>query len=1176
MKNRSSYMKWSLACAAVIGMQSATAQEYSFIQHKPTGAKLTSCSMTDDLAVRTVAGSDNTECTHWERVSTGDFFFIKSRETQQHVRPADSTNGSFIEFVPSSWTGNWTQWSYEDRGDGFGHIINRATGKQIFLAGEGEAIGQQPTSWRGDYTRWAFNPVPPIVHPNGKPSLTCSYTPNEGTIIVNDNPVLTANCNSIFVATEPTITATWNGEPVTGTRMFQQNPPSVGFDVRYVFEIDLTSYLDPQSHTFEATATASASEGPTTVTRSVNTERRSTSTPTPRPIIQRCEVDPNAGKDFCLTYESSSSGKVTHVDKPFTASYRFLCLNGQCLTAELNNGIWEKQFDGLSLGDSYSIKTQIQDSTGECGIEETAVFQEGGMCFASSCLPPDEQPPVRPSNVTGTAKNGKAVILDWAMVTDDRGLSHYNIYVNGELWQNTLADEANVSGLEPNTDYTFTVEACDSACNCTEQSAPFSINTGPFTVDVEPPFVPVGLAGEGVSNSEILLTWEPSDDVLGVISRYDVFQDGTQIGSTAETQFSLDGMSPGEEHAYSIRACDDSDNCTMQTSEITVSTIPPSFEHLDWEFNSHNSSDGMTPHNENHVGPEAYTDGPAYLATPESGYTPTKWGFAFDIDGDTVRWEFSRNFDDSHFSGYYDLEMHCSVDNSATYAKVSIPLERVNGSNIPLVGEATIPQVCTDAGDYVYFFRYKHPMPLNNDPASAWIYTAGFTTEGPRVNVNSYDRFVDGSANWTRFRHPVSHDGITAAILDNKQNSDRIRQMDRYTIWVDDKPGNVEVGFNITNACDCVVRNDMIRNAAGATNGQQQFFDGESDGVMSFGDFFSYGQVVQFEFTASGAGASGSQLYNDFSYYTIGAGFGAYGDPRLNSAGKAGTTMWFSDSGSYSKEEYNAIFTQPMATINKEQDVDDFIVGHHLFHGVDPHKANQHIFDDSDVQIGEKVCGNCHFRDGRGSEVIDTPRGPRLAPPTYGVKLLEAIEGREAGFRWDGGVNTVAEQVQNALREDHKINPKHLPEPVLHAITQYTELLTVPNRNPGVYDDPSVVRGDVVFNEIGCASCHTPVQKTRADADPHLRNLTIRPYTDMKTWDLGEGEFRTAPLWGLRHNLDLLRRNNRATLFMHDGGSTSIEDAIARHRGTADNVRQQYNALSGSDKQAVVDFVKSL
>ena len=857
-----------------------------------------------------------------------------------------------------------------------------------------------------------------------------------------------------------------------------------------------------------------------------------------------------------MTYDSAGSGRITHVDKPFRANFHYLCLNGNCQTASLNNGVWERSVDGLNEGTTYTIMTQIDDDPSQCNITANLVFQPGGSCVVSSCIPPDVEAPTVPTGLQGEGRNGTAASLSWNASTDDRAVNVYDVFRNGNKVGSTSETTYNDSGLDPNTDYTFEVTACDAAGNCSARSSSITVNTGDYIPDTTPPTVPGRPSGEGISETEISLSWAASTDAAGVVAEYNLFRDGELIATLQETSYVDSGLSAGNNYTYTVNACDDSENCSAQSAAGNIETQKPDFSYLNWTYNKHDSTDvvfgiSMNNHNSNLVGPEARNDGPEFLPTPNNGASPTSHGFAFDINGSSLTWRWGPSI----FKGAGDsgLEMHCSEDGGLTYDSVA-----VSG------GSANIP--CS--GSYVYFFRYVHPMPLNNNPASAYIYTAPFTIDS-RVNVNSYPSFTDGSANWMRMRHPVSHDGNTAAVLDAQHNGDRLRHLDRYIIYVDDTPGNVQLNVGINGS---LIRNDVQRNDAGNVNGQQQFSLTQNPG---FGNAFSYGQVIQFELTAI-AGATGAQTYNDFSYYTVGYGWNAYGDPRLNSAGKAGTTMWLSDSGTYSALEYNAIFTQPVTTLNVEQDVDDFIVGHHLFHGVDPAKDGSTLFDDPDVQIGERTCGDCHFRDGRGSEIIQTPRGPRLPPPTYGVKLLEAIAGREAGFRWDGGVDTVAQQVRNALVEDHKINPDHLPEEVLHLITQYTEMLTVPNRDPGSYDSASVRRGDVLFNQIGCADCHTPVQRTRSDVEAPWANLTLRPYTDMKTWDLGEGSFRTAPLWGLGHNLDLLRRNGRAALFMHDGGSTSIEDAISRHGASGSAARSNYNGLSGSDKSAVVDFVKTL
>jgi len=659
-------------------------------------------------------------------------------------------------------------------------------------------------------------------------------------------------------------------------------------------------------------------------------------------------------------------------------------------------------------------------------------------------------------------------------------------------------------------------------------------------------------------NTTIMATASDSDGTVSNVALYVTAPNSTEqlfaTDTSAPYQYNLTNLLAGTYYLRALATDNDGDQAQSTASFLVAAstgggnngggTGSPDFAHLDWTSNS------LTEHN---VGPPPRANPPSALASPTTGATPTLFGFAFDVVGSDLTWRWGPSIVKQ--AGDSGLEMHCSTDNNATFTKVDV-----------VGNQATIP--CT--GDYTYFFRYLHPSPLNDDPGSQWIFTTLFTTEGARVDPRNYTPFVDGSANWMRFRHPITQDGVTAAILDAQHNNDRLRNLDRYTIWVEDSPGNVEFKGQVNGS---ILRNEAMRRA-GSPNGQQ-FFAALTSG-MGWGDLFSYGQVISFEFTAV-AGKTGAQTYNDFSHYVVGCGWcGKYGDPRLNSAGKASTSQEFSDSGGYIDLEHNAIFTQPMVTIHKEDMIDDFLLGHHLFHGVDPNKTRSSTFDDPDAQIGKTTCGSCHFRDGRGSEIITTELGPRIAPPVFGLSLLDYMVGREAGYRWDGKVPEISDQVVGALKADHGVDAQELPGRVLELLTSYVELLTVPARKPGSYDLPGVTEGDVLFNDIGCAGCHTPVQRTSSSAPTHIRDLEIRPYTDMKIHDLGKGPFRTAPLWGLGHNLHLLERNDRATLFMHDGSATTIGQAIMAHGGEAASVTATYNGLSATDKSAVQAFVKTL
>jgi hypothetical protein len=259
----------------------------------------------------------------------------------------------------------------------------------------------------------------------------------------------------------------------------------------------------------------------------------------------------------------------------------------------------------------------------------------------------------------------------------------------------------------------------------------------------------------------------------------------------APYQYNLLNVIEGSYFVRALATDDDAAQSQASTTFVVASTGGGTggstggsndFGHLDWTSNS------LTEHN---VGPAPRANPPAALGTPVNGATASSHGFAFDINNGGLSWRWGPSIVKQ--TGDSGLEMHCSPDNNASFNKVVV----VNS-------QATIP--CQ--GDYHYFFRYLHPNALNNDPGSQWIFTALFTTAGARVDVNNYAPFVDGSDNWMRFRHPVSQDGTTAAILDAQHNNDRLRNLDRYTIWAEDAPGNLQLKAQVNGS---VLRNEAMR-----------------------------------------------------------------------------------------------------------------------------------------------------------------------------------------------------------------------------------------------------------------------------------------------------------------------------------------------------------------------------
>lgn len=73
----------------------------------------------------------------------------------------------------------------------------------------------------------------------------------------------------------------------------------------------------------------------------------------------------------------------------------------------------------------------------------------------------------------------------------------------------------------------------------------------------------------------------------------------------------------------------------------------------------------------------------------------------------------------------------------------------------------------------------------------------------------------------------------------------------------------------------------------------------------------------------------------------------------------------------------------------------------------------------------------------------------------------------------------------------------------------------------------------------------------------------------IKEGSADSGEWRTAPLWNVRSTLN-------SSGLLHDGRARTVPEAIEWHDGEAKMSRQRFEALSETDREALVRFVSSL
>ena len=154
---------------------------------------------------------------------------------------------------------------------------------------------------------------------------------------------------------------------------------------------------------------------------------------------------------------------------------------------------------------------------------------------------------------------------------------------------------------------------------------------------------------------------------------------------------------------------------------------------------------------------------------------------------------------------------------------------------------------------------------------------------------------------------------------------------------------------------------------------------------------------------------------------------------------------------------------------------------------------------------------------------------------------------------------------------------------------QFIRGTKAPPRDAELAASADAQAGQRLFERVGCSDCHvasitTAPPGTRINGGTFaipvaLGNKIIHPFSDFLLHDIKTGDgivqagpqdtankLRTAPLWGLRTRPRL----------MHDHQSLTLENAIERHKGEAEDVADRFFDLTETQQQQLITFLNSL
>ena len=265
-----------------------------------------------------------------------------------------------------------------------------------------------------------------------------------------------------------------------------------------------------------------------------------------------------------------------------------------------------------------------------------------------------------------------------------------------------------------------------------------------------------------------------------------------------------------------------------------------------------------------------------------------------------------------------------------------------------------------------------------------------------------------------------------------------------------------------------------------------------------------------------------------------------------------------------------------------------------------------------------------------------TLTSPRIAPPVFGLGLLEAITEEDIlaladendtdgngisgkpNYVWNASLQTTQlgrfgwkannssvrmqtagaylgdigittsiltdEGVEGLLNQDGKSDDPEISNDILDAVTFYCQTLAVPA--PRNLENEQIQHGKFLFSEAGCSDCHNPKFQTgQLDGVSQVSNQVIYPYTDLLLHDMGDGladgrpdflasssEWKTRPLWGI----GLTEVVNGHSDLLHDGRARNLAEAILWHGGEAEDSKENFRTMSFQDRESILAFLNAL
>ena len=257
-----------------------------------------------------------------------------------------------------------------------------------------------------------------------------------------------------------------------------------------------------------------------------------------------------------------------------------LYVNGVQVASAVPTGSVSTSATALQIGGDYFYGQYFQGTIDEVRVYNVALTPQqiqSDMSTSLDSAPPDTQPPTGPTPPSGvivSADSASQITIHWNASNDDdgSGIAGYEVYRNGTQVATTAATSYADGGLNPTTQYCYTIVAYDGAGNGSSGSPQACTTT--LAAGLTTPTVPSGLIASADSPTQITIQWTASTAGNGsAVQGYRVFRNGTLAGLTSTPNFSDTGLTPGTQYCYIVDAYDYQFNRSSFSAQACATTV---------------------------------------------------------------------------------------------------------------------------------------------------------------------------------------------------------------------------------------------------------------------------------------------------------------------------------------------------------------------------------------------------------------------------------------------------------------------------------------------------------------------------------------------------------------------------------------------------------------------------